>query len=162
LADELIGLIGRANPTGEVESLTHRIFQSIAEVYARAPNFPPGWLRELHAYICRDPQGIAPVRHLAQSAGVTREHLSRSFKKYYQVRIAAFLLHKRIENAYHRIYTTNDSLASIAFECGFADQSHLTREFGSWLGITPGRLRTSVRRKSITSHFKTGPLVESG
>jgi AraC-like DNA-binding protein len=31
----------------------------------------------------------------------------------------------------------------VAVQCGFSDQSHLTRVFKSRLGITPGRFRLS-------------------
>lgn len=35
----------------------------------------------------------------------------------------------------------NLSLAQIAYECGFASQSHMTRLFQARFGTTPGRLR---------------------
>lgn len=34
-----------------------------------------------------------------------------------------------------------DALAEIAFEHGFSDQAHLTRQLRRWLGITPAKLR---------------------
>jgi AraC-like DNA-binding protein len=34
-----------------------------------------------------------------------------------------------------------DSLAEAAFASGFADQSHMTRQFHRTYGITPGRWR---------------------
>ena len=35
------------------------------------------------------------------------------------------------------------SATHVAAQCGFSDQSHLTRVFKSRLGITPGRFRLS-------------------
>jgi AraC-like DNA-binding protein len=40
---------------------------------------------------------------------------------------------------------TNTPLLDIACCCGFADQSHITREFRKRVGVTPGRYRASSR-----------------
>jgi AraC-like DNA-binding protein len=47
------------------------------------------------------------------------------------------------------IIRTNAGLASIASECGFSDQPHLTRAIVDLTGKTPGRWRKS-------NPFKTG------
>jgi AraC-like DNA-binding protein len=43
-------------------------------------------------------------------------------------------------------------LSSIAFQFGFADQAHLTREFSSLLGVTPGSLQAA---SCLAELFKT-------
>jgi len=40
------------------------------------------------------------------------------------------------------------SLADIAIDAGFADQSHLTRNFKRFTGRTPGEYRTFLRFKT--------------
>jgi AraC-like DNA-binding protein len=139
----------RNNKAGRTAFLTRRILDPIGDAYERALSFPPAWLREVHSHVCREPEQLFPVRRLAESAGVTREHLSRSFRKHYHVGLGTFLQHRRIENAYRRIRATNHELASIAFECGFSDQSHMTREFGGCFGITPGKLRAGEIQNGI-------------
>jgi AraC-like DNA-binding protein len=156
-ARELVEAV-RHNHSSKAASFSHRMLTSIRDEYERALSFPPAWLREMHSYVSRELEAVPPIRHLARSVGVTREHLSRSFRKHYHVGLATFLQHRRIENAYRRIRSTNCELASIAFECGFADQSHMTREFGGCFGITPGRLRAPVARNSITSIQDTSAL----
>jgi AraC-like DNA-binding protein len=39
---------------------------------------------------------------------------------------------------------TGRSLAEIAYECGYADQAHLTREFREFAGLSPRRFRAAV------------------
>jgi hypothetical protein len=40
---------------------------------------------------------------------------------------------------------SDEGLASVAARAGFADQSHLTREFKRRYGVTPGRYRRAHR-----------------
>jgi AraC-like DNA-binding protein len=39
---------------------------------------------------------------------------------------------------------TGRSLAEIAYDCGYADQAHLTREFREFAGLSPRRFRAAV------------------
>jgi AraC family transcriptional regulator len=39
---------------------------------------------------------------------------------------------------------TNQPLAVIALEAGFADQSHFTTIFGREMGVTPGQFRAAL------------------
>ena len=51
----------------------------------------------------------------------------------------------RHERALATIKHTDRPLAQAAFELGYADQPHMTREMKSLSGITPARLRTTAR-----------------
>ena len=52
---------------------------------------------------------------------------------------------RRLDRA-RRMLTQHISLADAAFACGFADQSHLTRQFRRAYGVTPGRWRALQRQ----------------
>jgi methylphosphotriester-DNA--protein-cysteine methyltransferase len=55
----------------------------------------------------------------------------------------------RLEYVRRKLDDPELSLAEIAVDAGFADQSHLTRNFKRFTGRTPGEYRTFLR-------FKTG------
>jgi len=40
------------------------------------------------------------------------------------------------------------SVADVAYSCGFADQSHLTRTFKKTVGVPPGRYLRSIRERA--------------
>jgi AraC-like DNA-binding protein len=51
----------------------------------------------------------------------------------------------RLEQAKELLFNSSLSLAQIAYDCGFADQSHFTRAFAAATGTTPGAWRRARR-----------------
>ncbi|HUQ80492.1 MAG TPA: AraC family transcriptional regulator [Gemmatimonadaceae bacterium] len=77
---------------------------------------------------------------LAELAGIAALHpryLVRVFSASVGLPPHAYLKRLRIARA-QRMLTGGDPLARVAQAAGFADQSHLTREFRRYLGVTPG------------------------
>lgn len=102
----------------------------------------PAWLRELQLH-CRR-HGFTHARSveaIARAAGVSREHLARSYQKYFGTTISGAVRVARLKIAYDGIVRSDWPLADIAARCAFADQSHMTRLFAAWIGLTPGSLR---------------------
>jgi len=48
-----------------------------------------------------------------------------------------WLMHRRVEQAKQLLRKGNQRASDIALACGFADQSHLTRVFARYVGLTP-------------------------
>jgi len=90
------------------------------------------------------------LRSWAHANGLAPETLSRRFRMAYGVTPAAFRAEARAHRAFALIRGSDAPLASIAVDCGFADQPHLTRAIVHLTGQPPG----FWRRTSIP--FKTG------
>jgi AraC family transcriptional regulator len=80
---------------------------------------------------------------LADIACLSPYHFSRSFKEAAGVGPQRYVIQRRLERAKTLIRRTNQPLALMAQEAGFADQSHLTSIFRREMGVTPGRFRTA-------------------
>lgn len=78
---------------------------------------------------------------LAQQAGFSSYHFARLFRQTMGESPHQFVLRQRVERAQHLLKKTDDPLAHIALESGFANQSHLTRIFKRYLGLTPRSYR---------------------
>jgi AraC family transcriptional regulator len=78
---------------------------------------------------------------LAAECDVHPVYLARAFRRHYAQSIGSFMLQSRLRLAMHRLVTTAEPIARIALECGFADQSHLTRLLHRETGSTPARFR---------------------
>jgi AraC family transcriptional regulator len=53
-------------------------------------------------------------------------------------------MHRRVERAKALMSRTDQPLALVAQEVGFADQSHLTSVFRREIGVTPGYFRAAL------------------
>src|SRR5208283_175000 len=56
----------------------------------------------------------------------------------------AYVMRRRIEHAKRRLARRDIPLKVVAADCGFSDQSHMTRLFRRLLGTTPAEYRTTV------------------
>jgi AraC-like DNA-binding protein len=68
-----------------------------------------------------------------------------AFRREYGVTVTEYARSLRLEWARTQIVLDAAPLARIAYEAGFADQSHFTRAFRRHTGVTPGRYRELVR-----------------
>jgi AraC family transcriptional regulator len=82
------------------------------------------------------------VAEVAKSCSLSRSHFSRAFKKATGVSPQEWALACRIEKAKGLLARTDMSIACVALECGFSDQSHFCRTFARLGGHTPRRWRS--------------------
>ncbi|MGH3103389.1 MAG: helix-turn-helix transcriptional regulator, partial [Gaiellaceae bacterium] len=105
---------------------------------------PPPWLATvdelLHARLFQ-PLGLAEV---ACAVGVHPAHLARVFRERHGISVGAYLRRLRLDWAAVQLAREDISLAALAAQAGFADQSHFTRAFKRHTGVTPGRYRHAV------------------
>lgn len=80
---------------------------------------------------------------LAGEAGVSREHLSRVFRRTTGLTVGQYVRRRRVLEGASRLRERRADLSEVANACGFADQSHFTREFRRHFGTTPRRYRDS-------------------
>jgi AraC family transcriptional regulator len=74
-------------------------------------------------------------------------HLARTFRARYGISVGEYGRRVRIEWAAAEIARGESSLAAVATEAGFADQSHFTRLFRRYVGTTPARFRAAQVRR---------------
>jgi AraC-like DNA-binding protein len=88
--------------------------------------------------------GINPRLRIAQWAenhGLTREYAWRSFYRSFGVAPGQFRSDMNSRAALLAIVRSNEPLSKVAADCGFSDQSHMTRAIKALTGIPPARCR---------------------
>lgn len=80
------------------------------------------------------------IEQIARQAGVSIEHASRSFQKSHGMSPQNLRRELRCRRALI-LLSGNTTLADVAADSGFADQSHLTRTVRAVTGLPPARLR---------------------
>ena len=109
---------------------------------------PADWPDELAAALVRNPS--LKLSQWGEKKGIAPWTVSRGFELVFGVSPEAFRARTRARHALRSIRNTQASLANIAVELGFADQSHMTRSVKQLTGIGPRAWRSAANR------FKTG------
>lgn len=78
---------------------------------------------------------------MADAAGLSASHFARQFRTTMGVSPHQYLVQRRVESAKRHLEATSATIARIAFECGFANQEHLTRVFKRLCGVAPAAYR---------------------
>ena len=108
---------------------------------ARRP-LPPNAVRRAEAHLRERLAENVSMDDLAAAAGCGRFQLFRRFKKATGESPHQYQLRLRLERARELLASGSrrQSVASVAAECGFFDQSHLARHFRRIYGVPPGQL----------------------
>ncbi len=102
---------------------------------------PPGWLVEAREIARSHLTDRIQVADIARQVGVHPAYLARRFRAEFGVSPASYARSARLQWAAEQLATTTRTIADIADEAGFADQSHFTRVFRKHMDETPGRYR---------------------
>ena len=84
-------------------------------------------------------KGQCAVDRLAEVAGVSARQLDRLMLQHVGVTPKLFLRLRRFQNVMAQAQSTYRNWADLAAACGYCDQSHLLRDFGQFVGKSPGQ-----------------------
>ncbi len=139
----------RASDSAAALSIEGLILQMLAAATRLDESDPlgagvPKWLERAHELIQARFRERLTVRHIAHEVGVHPVHLGRSFRARYRLPIGSYVRRLRLEWASRQLASSADSLAGIAHRAGFTDQSHFTRLFKAYAGVTPAQYRRLI------------------
>ncbi len=84
-------------------------------------------------------RGLSGIDHLASNACLSRKQLERIFAEHIGASPRQFLKIVRFQSAIKlKASKPDSSFTSLAYNCGFYDQSHMNNEFKKMSGLTPG------------------------
>jgi AraC family transcriptional regulator len=114
----------------------------------------PRALQRVQDYIQSHLHEHVDLDTLAAVANVSRFHFARLFRKSAGMSAMAYLEQSRMERAQELIRRGEQSLARVAWQVGYGDQSYFTRRFRRFYGVTPsayGREMGVIRRAGASS-----------
>lgn len=109
-----------------------------SEVYGREERMA---VRRVREYLIEAHASNVSLEDLAKVASLSPYHLHRIFTREVGMSPHAFQTQVRISRA-RVLLNEGKPLHVVAAETGFADQSHFTREFKRYIGLTPGAYRS--------------------
>lgn len=126
------------------EGITLEMLAHSAQKTNSAEKHPPFWLKRVIEKLNQEFTENLSTAELAIEANVHPVHLAAVFRQFYRETMGEYVQKLRVSQASEMLLNKEIPLSEIAFSTGFADQSHFTRIFKRFVGITPGAFRKSL------------------
>ncbi len=130
-------------------SIQSLILQTLSEMFRNTHlkfDKNPVWVNKIKEIISYEFSDKLTLGYLSKELDIHPVHLSRDFSKYFNCNLGDYLRKLKIEKSYALLSNKQFNLTEIAFECGFADQSHFIRSFKSLSGLSPKAFRKIIAR----------------
>ncbi|NRB51809.1 MAG: helix-turn-helix transcriptional regulator [Saprospiraceae bacterium] len=122
----------------------------ICDVMGTAKQFQakgtPTWVAKLKEILHFDNADLT-LQHLSQQLDVHPVHISRAVPKYLSVSLGEYIRQTKIKRAIPLLLDPSYRLTQVAYEAGFADQSHFNYTFKRYFGLSPGKYRKNLLNK---------------
>ena len=130
-----------------IEGLTFEILAASARRKDAVDQHAPRWLRTACERL-NDGLDAVSLRAVAKDAGVHPVHFAATFRRFFGCSVGEWQRRRRFDYVRQKLADRDMTLAEIAVDAGFADQSHLTRTFKRFSGMTPNDYRTFLGFKT--------------
>lgn len=86
------------------------------------------------------------LKQVARECGLSVGYFSHAFRRTLGLAPHKWLIEQRVVLSKEKLRADGLSLSDVATDCGFSDQSHLTRVFRQTVGVSPGAWRRALKR----------------
>ncbi|MFN3148478.1 helix-turn-helix domain-containing protein [Bremerella sp.] len=146
--------------TGEVIGIAG-VMRDLEKAKSAATSFDA--FQKVVNYVLRNYEQPLRVNELAAMVHLSVSQFDRRFKALYHMTPQQYILRVRLHAACHEILATGGTIAQIATNCGFYDQSYFTKQFRKHLGISPTdyRVRYQESPNTLSDSLGLAPLFPS-
>jgi AraC family transcriptional regulator len=129
-----------------IEGLAFELLANLLRMSAPTGKKPelPVWLARVRDRLESDASPPS-YSELVRLADVHPAYLARAFRTHFGMTVGAYLRRVRLEWAAKQLCVSEESISGISVLSGFSDQSHFTRTFRAFFGVTPNQYRRATR-----------------
>lgn len=110
----------------------------------------PNTWRLIDEYIRANLNASVTIEHLANLSGFSPSHFMRAFRRETGMTPHRYIIERRIDLAEKLLCSTDMTLAAVAYNSGFASNSHMTSMMQRYKGTTPSALRRERRFHAVS------------
>lgn len=136
---------GEGAHTAALDGLTLTLLANLTRSPASRSEPRPAFLDRVLEKLHDDVGSDARLSSLAEIAGVSPEHLARTFRDRMDCTTGEYVRRLRVERARRALEESDVPLSRLALRLGFYDQPHFTRTFRAHVGCPPGDYRRRAR-----------------
>jgi transcriptional regulator GlxA family with amidase domain len=118
-----------------------QLFSATGRKVRASSGLAPWQMLRVRDYVESTLSGAIDVACLARIAKLSASHFARAFRASFGATPAAYVVLRRVERAKSLMLETTEPLCRISLDCGFTDQSHLSRVFRRQVGQPPSQWR---------------------
>lgn len=123
----------------------HAVNQSANAEKSTRGGLAPWQIERVKRHIEKEYAGRINIDDLAQMTRLSSSYFSAAFRVSFGTSPHDYISGRRVDQAAYLMMNTDAPLCEIALDCGFADQSHLSRVFRRLTGTTPAARRRVSR-----------------
>jgi len=101
-------------------------------------------VESIRSYILSNLGSEINIDTLAFQTGMSKFYFLKEFKKATGITPYQYILKIKLEEAKQMLKNSRKSLIEISMDLGFSDQSHFTRTFTRYAGVSPGVFRNNI------------------
>ena len=141
---------GPLDEAGQIDAVVAvaDVLAAAAGATSRPGALPLRALRDVRDRLAADPASWPSAAALERLSGLDRWTLARGFRAAFGTSPSRFRIMRQLDRARGMI-ARGTPLADAAAGAGFADQSHLSRQFKRAYGLTPGQWAAALARPGI-------------
>jgi AraC family transcriptional regulator len=133
--------INDGNSQLAIQALLINILSKINNAEEKHHSTFPRWVSQLREILHDTKTEEWTLTSLAAALDIHPVHLSRGFPKYFGVNLGDYIRSIKVQRALSMLAGSQLSLTDIAYDCGFADQSHFIRCFKAVNHLKPAQFR---------------------
>ncbi|WP_407267754.1 response regulator [Radiobacillus sp. PE A8.2] len=122
LCKELMGLIEKTNDKKQKKNINEE-------------------MNKVKEFIEENYKKTLKTSDIADHLYISREYLSRQFKKATKMTVGDYIMEVRLKHAEYLLETTNLKISDIAYQSGFSDESYFSRVFKKYRDLSPNQYR---------------------
>ncbi|MDG5492353.1 helix-turn-helix transcriptional regulator [Psychroserpens sp. SPM9] len=126
-----------------IELLLLQLCEGIDAIHIIKTIDEPLWISKLKEILHQNSHDLN-LKSLSEALDVHPAHISRAVPQYLKTTLGDYIRRHKVKQAIGYLMNSNLSLTDITYRCGFSDQSHFTRLFKLYIGMTPKQYKNKM------------------